>query len=102
MKIKKGDAVKIMKGKDKGKTGKVIQSFPEEHMMVVEGINVRVKHLRARGSNKGQRIEYPSPLAIANLMLLCPSCGKTTRVGFAISADGSKQRMCKKCKATFV
>ena len=101
MKIKKGDTVILMKGKDKGKHGKIIQSFPGEGVAVVEGLNVRVKHLRARGSTAGQCIEYPSPVAVANMMLLCPSCGKKTRVGFHVSADGVKQRMCKKCQATF-
>jgi len=101
MKIRKGDTVKIIKGKDRGKTGKVIQCFPQEGYVVVEGLNLRVKHLRARrGGEKGQKITYPAPLVHSNVMLVCPTCGKITRVGVKREGE-ARQRMCKKCKATF-
>ena len=109
MKIKKGDKVKIMAGKDKGKEGKVLQIFADTNKASIEGLNLLLKHLRPRKQGeKGQRIEFPAPLSIANLALICPSCGKATRVSYQITeeADGTgkktkkKVRVCKKCKQT--
>jgi len=69
--------------------------------VVVEGLNVRVKHLRARGrGEKGQKVMFPAPLAVSNVMLLCPSCGVKTRIGITRNGD-TRQRSCKKCHATF-
>jgi len=83
MKIKKGDKVKIMAGKDRGKTGKVLQIFTSKNRASVEGLNLLIKHMRPRRQGeKGQRIEFPAPLNIANLLLVCPKCGKGTRVGY--------------------
>ena len=83
MKIKKGDKVKILAGKDKGKTGKVLQVFPSRHRVSIEGLNLLIKHMRPRKQGeKGQRIEFPAPLDLSNLMLVCPKCGKLTRVGY--------------------
>lgn len=101
MKIRTGDNVKIIAGREKGKTGKVVQSFPEEGSVVVEHLNVRKRHLPARGSNKGQRVEFSAPLSAANVMLVCPKCSAPTRVGRAVLADGKKVRVCKKCKEQF-
>lgn len=99
MKIKKGDTVKIMKGKDAGKTGKVVQVLPQDEKIVVEGLNMLVKHMRAQNAKqKGQRLEFSAPLAIANAQVLCPKCTKVTRVGYATLNDGKKQRVCRKCK----
>lgn len=106
MKIKTGDQVKIMAGKDKGKTGKVLQVFPTEQRVSVEGLNLLVKHLRPqRRGEPGQRVEFPAPLNISNLMLVCPKCGKPTRVSYQLSeATGEegkikrKVRLCKKCQ----
>ena len=106
MKIKVNDKVKIIAGKDAGKTGKVLQVFPEEKRASVEGLNLLVKHLRPqREGEKGQRIEFPAPLNISNLMLICPKCGKATRVNYEIKEVGEgenkkmrKNRVCKKCK----
>lgn len=104
MNIKKGDKVKILIGKDKGKTGKVLQVFPVRERVSVEGINLLIKHLRPRRQGEtGQRIEFPAPLNASNLMLVCSKCGKPTRVGskITVSPDGKKKkfRVCKKCKA---
>ncbi len=83
MKIKKGDKVKILIGKDKGKTGKVLQVFPSRRKASIEGLNLLIKHMRPRKQGeKGQRIEFPAPLDISNIMLVCPKCGKLTRVGY--------------------
>jgi len=97
MKIKKGDNVLIITGKDKGKKGKVLRTIPTTSKVVVEGLNVVKKHAKARRQGeKGQRIEIPSPLAMGKVMLVCPKCGKPARVGYRISGD-TKSRVCKQC-----
>lgn len=99
MKIKKSDKVKIMVGKDRGKEGKVLQVFPDKNKVVVEGLNLVVKHMRPRKSGeKGQRIQFPAPLSAAKVLLVCVKCGKPTRVGHKILENGKNVRMCKKCK----
>ncbi len=104
MKIKKGDKVKVLAGKDKGKTGKISQVFPEQERASVDGINMLVKHLRPRQrGEKGQRVEYPAPMNISNLGFVCPQCGKTTRLGHKYTEDEKtkrqkKVRFCKKCQ----
>jgi large subunit ribosomal protein L24 len=106
-KIKKGDKVQITCGKDKGKTGKVLQVFPNDNKASIEGINILIKHLRPRRQGEaGQRIEFPAPMDISNLAPVCPKCGKvTSRVGHKhidkkISESKTKKkkvRVCKKC-----
>lgn len=102
MKIKKNDKVKIIAGKDNGKTGKVLQVFSDKNRASVEGLNLLIKHIKPRQKDeKGQRIEFPAPLNISNLMLICPNCEKTTRVSYKIiEKEGKKKkvRICKKCK----
>ncbi len=104
MKIKKGDNVKVMTGKDKGKTGKVIQVFPALNKIVVEGVNIAVKHIRTRKQGeKGQKVEFASPLSAANVMVVCPKCAKPSRLGTKeLVTDGKKRkvRVCRKCKET--
>lgn len=95
--------MKILSGKDRGKYGKVIQIFSRHGKAVIEGLNMSVKHLRAqRRGDKGQKIEYPGPIDMSNLMVVCPKCDKPSRVGYEVSNtdDGkkSKVRKCKKCK----
>ncbi|MFZ5364214.1 MAG: 50S ribosomal protein L24 [Patescibacteria group bacterium] len=88
-----------MSGKDKGKEGKVLEAFPAEGKITVEGLNLVVKHMRPRRSGeKGQRIQFPAPLRVSNVMLICSKCNKLTRVGYKILENGKKVRMCKKCK----
>lgn len=112
MKIKKNDTVKILVGKDRGKTGKVLSVLKktkynkESVRVVVEGLNLRYKHLRPkRQGEKGQRIMFPAPMDISNIILICPKCGKPTRVGYKVregrveTSRERKQRVCKKCKA---
>lgn len=106
MNIKKNDHVKIIAGKDKGKTGKVLQVFPALDRVSVEGLNLLIKHLRPRRQGeKGQRVEFPAPLTISNVMLVCPKCDRPTRVGHKFlessgTKRGAKVRVCKKCQAT--
>ena len=98
MKIKKGDQVLIISGKDRGKRDKVLDVFPKEGRVVVESVNIRKKHVRPKKSGeKGQIVETPAPISVSNLKLICPKCGQPTRVGYKI-VEGKKYRMCKKCK----
>lgn len=98
MKIKTNDKVKILKGKDRNKEGKVIQVFPIAKKLVVEGLNIMKKHLRTKKQGeKGQVIELSAPLRVDNVMLVCPRCGKGTRVGYKKDGD-EKKRVCSKCK----
>jgi large subunit ribosomal protein L24 len=88
MKIKKNDIVKVMTGKDKGKTGKVTQIFGNLNKVVVEKLNKRFKNLRPRKEGeKGQRIEFDAPMDVSNVMLICKKCGKATRIGYKMSGD---------------
>ena len=115
MKIKKSDKVQIVRGKDrvkknnkgekgsKGNQGKVIQVIPSGEMVVVEGLNMRFKHVRPRREGeKGQRIEFPASMHVSKVILICPRCSQTTRVGYRLlnsKEKGKKKiRICKKCK----
>lgn len=96
MKIKTGDNVKILSGKDKGKTGKVIQvlfnSKKQQYFVVVEGANILKKHLRSgRRDEKGQIIELPAPINISNVMLIEAKTKKTTRVSYTIEGNDKKR-----------
>lgn len=97
LKIKKNDEVKILSGKDKGKSGKVTQVFINEAKVVVEGVNKKFKNLRPKKQGeKGQRIEFFGPIDISNVALICKKCGRTTRVSYKINEE-HKYRICKKC-----
>ena len=101
MKIKKGDSVKILKGKDAGKIGKIIKSLPKENKVVVEGLNLVKKHIRPKKQGeKGQVVEVPRPINISNTMLICPLCGKPTRINI-IRENDSRKSKCKKCQGIF-
>ena len=96
MKIKKGDNVIIIAGKDKGKKGKVVRALPADSKVVVEGVNMRKKHQRAgKGRQKGQIIDIAMPIHISNVMIEDPKTGKPTRVGKRI-AGGKRIRIAKK------
>ncbi len=99
MDIIKGDKVAIVKGKDRGKSNKVIRVIPKDHTVVIEGLNLRKKTIRPKKQGeKGQVVEIPWPLREDNVMLVCGSCGKVTRAGIKMNGD-KKERYCKKCKA---
>lgn len=100
MKIKKGDQVKILSGKDKGKTGSVLKVTPETDRIVVEGINTFKKRVRPKKQGeKGEVITLPRSINISNVSLICKNCKKPTRVGVRMNGD-KKERYCKKCEAT--
>lgn len=101
MNIKKNDKVQILAGKDKGKSGKILQSLPKDNRVSIEGLNLLIKHLRPRrDGEKGQRIEFPAFINASNVALICPKCGKKTRVSYKIveqNGKSKKYRSCKKC-----
>lgn len=95
--LKKGDTVKVLSGKDKGRTGKILFVAPKTLKAVVEGLNIKVRFSKAkRKGEKGQRLELPAGLSTSKLMLICPNCGKATRIGREINEQGNF-RKCKKC-----
>ena len=98
--IKKGDTVVVIAGKDKGKTGKVLQTVAVANRAVVEGINIVTIHRKPRSQKEpGGIVKQPAPVQISNLMVVCPVCGKATRVGRKV-VDGKNARICKKCNAS--
>ena len=104
MRIKKGDQVMILAGKDKGNKGKVLQTIPDKGEVIVEGINMVTKHQKPRQSTRGRatpqmqtgRITKPAPLSIGKVMLICPRCGDPSRVG-SESVEDKHVRTCKRC-----
>lgn len=99
MKIKKGDEVLIIRGKDRGRKGKVIKILPKENKVIVEGLNLVKKHIKPkRQGEKGKIIEIPRLIYASNVMLVCPYCQKRTRVGYKFE-NQEKYRYCKKCQS---
>lgn len=97
MKIRKGDKVKIIAGKDKGREGKVERVYLKQNKILIEGINLYKKHIKKSDKvPQGGVVEIPRPLFMAKVMLICPKCKKTTRVGYKVE-KGKKFRICKKC-----
>jgi large subunit ribosomal protein L24 len=97
LKIKKGDTVKILSGKDKGKTGKVLKAIPVDLKVVVENVNLRTKFKKSAKANEpGVKISFEAPLHSSKVMLVDSSSGKPTRVGFSTLENGTKQRISKK------
>lgn len=95
--MKTGDTVKVLAGADRGKQGKVTQVFPKEQRIVVEGVNSRKKNIRTRNRQQhGEIIQYFSPIALSNVMLVCPHCNKPTRVRHQMVGD-AKKRSCAHC-----
>lgn len=95
MKVKTGDTVRIMAGKDKGKQGKVIQVFPEQDKVIVEGLNMAVRHLRTRRRDQaGQKIQFPGPLHVSNVQVISPKSGTAGRTGYKfIEKDGKRVKV---------
>lgn len=98
-KIRKGDIIQAVTGKDKGKKGKVIQVFPDRKRALVEGINLAKKHKRqTRQDQQGGIVSIEMPISLGNIMLVCKHCDRAVRVGFTLLQDGTKSRICKSCK----
>ena len=102
--VKKGDTVLVLAGKDRGKQGKVLQVSPSEGKVIVEGVNIVSKHVKPRKMGEaGGIIKAESALYADKVQLVCPKCGRPTRVGHMIDDKGKKFRICKKadCGAKF-
>lgn len=102
MKILKGDQVKILLGKDKGRIGEVIKSFPKTNKIIVKGLNMFKKHIKAQNGQKGTISEKERSLLVSKTSIICPSCNKSVKVGYNIDKLGVKSRICKKCQAPFI
>jgi len=99
MKIRKGDTVVLIAGKDRGKKGKVRRALPNEDRVIVEGLNMIKRHSRAhKAARQAGIIELEAPLHVSNIMLVCEKCGKPTRVSFRFLDDGKKVRICNSCR----
>ena len=99
MRIKKGDTVKVLSGNDKGTTGEVLQILPKEDKVIVKNVNVRKKHVKARKQGEeGPNIASEGAIPSSKVNVVCPKCGKTTKVGYGVEKD-KKVRVCKKCGA---
>jgi large subunit ribosomal protein L24 len=100
MKIKKGDRVVVLSGKDRGKEGVVMRAMPKEGKVIVEGVNVAKKHQRAtKMTMQGGIIDKDMPLDVSNVAIVSPRDGKPTRIGYRIDAQGNKTRICRRTGA---
>ena len=98
--VKKGDNVLVIAGKDKGKSGKILVSYPKDNRVLVEKINIATKAKKPKSAQeKGGIFKEEAPIDVSNVMVICPSCNKATRVSHAV-VDGKKVRVCKKCGAS--
>ena len=97
MRLKKGDQVLVLSGKDVGKQGEITRVLPDRNMVIIDGINVAKKHQRStRATMQGGIIEKDMPIPASNVAILCPTCGPS-RIGYRLDDEGAKLRVCKKC-----
>jgi len=100
LKIKKGDRVRVLTGKYRGKEGKILKSMPRENRVIVEGVNMVKRHMRPSQQNpQGGIITKEAPIDVSNVGLICGSCGRTVRVAYKLEEGGAKKRICRKCGA---
>ena len=99
MKLKKGDNVIVLSGNDKGKTGEILEIIPATQKVIVKGVNIRKKHVKPRkAGEEGGIIPSEYPIHSSKVNVVCPKCGKASKIGYVIE-DGKKVRVCKKCGA---
>jgi large subunit ribosomal protein L24 len=97
MRLKKGDRVRVLSGKDLGREGEITRVLPERNMVIIDGINVSKKHQRSTSATmQGGIIDKDMPVHASNVAIVCPACGPS-RVGYRVDDDGAKTRVCKKC-----
>ena len=102
MHVKRGDIVKVISGKDKGKEGKILTAYPETGKVVVEGVAMVTKHQKPRQQGQeGGIINVEAAIDASNVLRVCSKCGKPARTGVKVLEDGSKVRYCKKCEEVF-
>ena len=99
--VKKGDTVVVTTGKDRNKTGKILQLVPKKDGVLVEGLNVVKRHTRAKGNEPGGIVEKEAPVHISNVMVFCGKCKKAVRTRIMVHEDRSKERLCSKCGESF-
>ncbi len=98
MKLQKGDKVRVMSGKDKGKDGVIDRIYPKQNRVLIQGVNLVKRHVKkSQELQEGGIIDLPKPVAIDSIALVCPQCEKPTRVGYMLT-KGKKTRICRKCK----
>ena len=99
MRLHTEDNIMVIKGRDRGKQGRVTQVFNKENKVMVEGMNIVSRHTKATGGvRQAGIIQKEMPMRVSNVMLVCPGCAKPTRIGYRFLADGTKARICKKCE----
>jgi large subunit ribosomal protein L24 len=98
--LKKGDAVKVIAGKEKGKTGKILSTIADKQRVIVEKVNLLKRHKKQDAKGKGGIVEKEGAIHVSNVMYLCSKCGTGVRIGYKIMDDGKKARVCKKCHET--
>ena len=102
LKVKKNDRVKVLQGKSRGKTGKVLRMEPSKKRLYIEGINIIKRHTRKKSQGQpGGIISKEGPVNISSVVVVCPNCSKTTRIGCELKDSGDKVRVCKKCGGQF-
>ncbi|MCL5102696.1 MAG: 50S ribosomal protein L24 [Armatimonadetes bacterium] len=104
IRLKKGDEIVVLAGKDKGKHGKIIRTVPEEGKVIVDGVNMATRHRKPRSTGSRAMVkqqlgemQVPMGMDISKVMLICPKCNKEARLGNATTTDGDKARKCRKC-----
>ncbi|MFL5760510.1 MAG: 50S ribosomal protein L24 [Thermomicrobiales bacterium] len=97
-KIRSGDNVVVISGKNKGQTGRVRLNLIEEDRVVIEGVNIVIKHIKRGRARQAGRVEVEAPLNVSKVMLICPNCKQRTRVGIRGDSNGKNERFCKKCE----
>lgn len=96
--IRKNDIVRVIGGEDRGMEGKILKVFPKKQQIIVEGINFIKRHTKPSQDNpQGGIIEKEGPIHFSNVMVVCPNCGKPTRIGIKVLGDGSRARICRNC-----
>ena len=99
MKLRRGDLVEVMAGKDQGKQAKIARVLPQKRLVIVEGVNTAKRHQKPQGQTmQGGIIDKDMPIDASNVMIVCSSCGEPTRVGYRFNDEGEKIRTCRKCE----
>jgi len=100
IKIRKGDKVKVILGKDRGRIGVVKKILPKKNQIIVEGMNMVKKHVKPAGKDKpGGIVDFEKPLWASKVMVICPQCGRPTRIGYQLDKSGKKYRICRQCRS---
>ncbi|MFZ0667513.1 MAG: 50S ribosomal protein L24 [Acidimicrobiales bacterium] len=98
MRVRKGDLVEVLSGKNRGKRGQVMRAFPEKGTVIVDAANMAKRHTKPRGATmQGGIIDKDMPLPVSAVGVICPSCGRPSRIGYSVDETGRKLRICRRC-----